>query len=70
MKKIQNIFTAKGETKQSGLGLLRNFSQPITFVSGVLLLLVVLCATFAPLIAFATVTESIFHYLKFLWLFA
>ena len=51
MKKIQNIFTAKGETERSGLDLLRNFSQPTTFVSGVLLLLVVLCATFAPLIA-------------------
>ena len=51
MKKVQNIFTAKGETEQSGLDLLRNFSKPTTFVSGVLLLLVVLCATFAPFIA-------------------
>ena len=51
MKKIQNTFTAEGETERSGLDLIRNFSQPTTFVSGVLLLLVVLCATFAPLIA-------------------
>ena len=51
MKKIQNIFTAEGETERSGLDLLRNFSQPTTFVSGFLLLLVVLCATFAPFIA-------------------
>jgi peptide/nickel transport system permease protein len=51
MKKIQNIFTAEGETERSGLDLLRNFSQPTTFISGVLLLLVVLSATFAPLIA-------------------
>ena len=51
MKKIQNIFTAEGETERSGLDLLRNFSQPTTFISGVLLLLVVLGATFAPLIA-------------------
>ena len=51
MKKIQNISMVKGGTEQSGLGLIRNFSQPITFISGVLLLLVVLCSTFAPLIA-------------------
>ena len=51
MKKMLKIFTAEGETEQSGLDLLRNFSQPTTFVSGVLLLLVVFCATFAPLIA-------------------
>ena len=51
MKKIQNIFKVEGETERSGLDLLRNFSQPTTFVSGVLLLLVVLCETFAPLIA-------------------
>ena len=51
MKKILKIFTAEGETKWSGLDLLRNFSQPTTFVSGVLLLLVVLCAILAPLIA-------------------
>ena len=51
MKKVQNIFTTEDESKRSGLDLLRNFSQPTTFVSGVLLLLVVLCATFAPLIA-------------------
>ena len=51
MKKIQNTFKVEGETERSGLDLLRNFSQPTTFVSGVLLLLVVLCATFAPLIA-------------------
>ena len=51
MKKIQNIFTAEGESERSGLDLLRNFSQPTTFISGVLLLLVVLSATFAPLIA-------------------
>ena len=41
MKKVQNIFTVEGESKRSGLDLLRNFSQPTTFVSGVLLLLVV-----------------------------
>ena len=51
MKKIQNTFKVEGETERSGLDLLRNFSQPTTFVSGVLLLLVVFCATFAPLIA-------------------
>ena len=51
MKKILKIFTAAGETKWSGLDLLRNFSQPSTFVSGVLLLLVVSCAILAPLIA-------------------
>ena len=51
MKKILKIFTAEGETERSGLDLLRNFSQPTTFVSGVLLLLVVLCAILAPLIA-------------------
>ena len=51
MKKIQNTFKVEGETERSGLDLLRNFSQPTTFVSGVLLLLVVLFATFAPLIA-------------------
>ena len=51
MKKILKIFTAEAETERSGLDLLRNFSQPTTFVSGVLLLLVALCATFAPLIA-------------------
>ena len=51
MKKILKIFTAEGETKWSGLDLLRNFSQPSTFVSGVLLLLVVSCAILAPLIA-------------------
>jgi peptide/nickel transport system permease protein len=51
MKKILKIFTAEGETKRSGLDLLRNFSQPSTFVSGVLLLLVVSCAILAPLIA-------------------
>ena len=51
MKKILKIFTAEGETKRSGLDLLRNFSQPTTFVSGVLLLLVVSCAILAPLIA-------------------
>ena len=36
MKKIQNIFTAEGETERSGLDLLRHFSQPTTFISGVL----------------------------------
>ena len=51
MKKILKIFIAAGETKWSGLDLLRNFSQPSTFVSGVLLLLVVSCAILAPLIA-------------------
>ncbi|MDA9612565.1 ABC transporter permease [Paracoccaceae bacterium] len=51
MKKILKIFTAEDETKRSGLDLLRNFSQPSTFVSGVLLLLVVSCAILAPLIA-------------------
>ena len=51
MKKIQKTLTAEGETERSGLDLLRNFSQPTTFVSGFLLLLVVLCATFASLIA-------------------
>ena len=51
MKKILKIFTAEGETKWSELDLLRNFSQPSTFVSGVLLLLVVSCAILAPLIA-------------------
>ena len=51
MKKILKIFTAAGETKWSGLDLLRNFSQPSTFVSGVLLLLLVSCAILAPLIA-------------------
>ena len=51
MKKIQNTSKVEGETERSGLDLLRNFSQPTTFISGVLLLLVVLCATFAPLIA-------------------
>ena len=51
MKKILKILTAEGETKRSGLDLLRNFSQPSTFVSGVLLLLVVSCAILAPLIA-------------------
>ena len=51
MKKILKIFTAEAETERSGLDLLRNFSQPTTFVSGVLLLSVVLCAILAPLIA-------------------
>ena len=51
MKRIQNTSKVDGETERSGLDLLRNFSQPTTFVSGVLLLLVVFCATFAPLIA-------------------
>ena len=51
MKKLQSIFAEEDELERSGLDLLRNFSQPTTFVSGVLLLLVVLCAIFAPLIA-------------------
>ena len=51
MKKLQSIFAEEDETERSGLDLLRNFSQPTTFVSGVLLLLVLSCAIFAPLLA-------------------
>ena len=40
MKKIQNTFKVEGETERSGLDLLRNFSQPTTFVSGVLLFVI------------------------------
>ena len=51
MKKIQATPMIKENNRKFTNVILKNLSQPATLVSGVLLLLIALCAIFAPLIA-------------------
>ena len=51
MKKIQATPMIKKNNRKFTNVILKNLSQPATLVSGVLLLLIALCAIFAPLIA-------------------
>ena len=51
MKKIQTAPLIKKNNRKFTNVILKNLSQPATLVSGILLLLIALCAIFAPLIA-------------------
>ena len=51
MKKIQTAPMIKENNRKFTNVILKNLSQPATLVSGILLLLIALCAIFAPLIA-------------------
>ena len=51
MKKIQAAHMIKKNNRKFTNVILKNLSQPATLVSGILLLLIALCAIFAPLIA-------------------
>jgi peptide/nickel transport system permease protein len=51
MKKIQATSIIKENNRKFTNVILKNLSQPATLVSGILLLLIALCAIFAPLIA-------------------
>ena len=51
MKKIQATPMIKKNNRKFTNVILKNLSQPATLVSGILLLLIALCAIFAPLIA-------------------